>query len=89
MILINAYFINVYKICFIFEKLNKLQAIQSTSDGTNCKQEILLNGESIWSRSLRCPGILTETQYIYFSGSYGGHVPDAEIRNLQFFTYPV
>ena len=70
-------------------KFIKLQAIQSTSDGRNCKQTILLNGKSIWSRSLSCPGILTETQYIYFTGSYDGYVPDAEIRNIQFFTYPL
>ena len=65
----------------------KLQAIQSTSDGRNCKQEILINESSIWSRSLTCPQILTETQMIYFSGNRG--VQDVEVRNFQFFTHPV
>ena len=71
-------------------ELKKLQAIQSSSDGQNCKQEVFINGISIWSHSLSCPRILTETQYIYFtSGLSINRVPDAEIRNFQFFTHPV
>lgn len=65
----------------------KLQGIQSTSDGINCKHEILLNGTSIWSRTLSCPPILTETQEIYVSGDYS--CPDVEVRNFQFFTRPL
>ena len=70
-------------------KLKKIQGIQSTTDGKNCKQEIRLNGTSIWSRSLSCPRILTETQMIYMSGSTAYSPPDIEVRNFQFFTHPL
>ena len=71
----------------ILTKTPKIQGIQSTNDGINCKQEILLNGTSIWSRTLSCPEILTETQQIYLSGTYS--YPDVEVRNFQFFTHPL
>ena len=70
-------------------KLMKLQIIQSTSDGSSCKQQMLINGILIWSRSLSCAPILTETQNIYFHGDRDDYRPDVEIRNFQFFTHPV
>ena len=73
---------------FVYKASGKLQFIQSTSDGRNCKHEVLLNGTSIWSRSLSCPAILTETQLIYLNGN-DSRVPDVEVRNFQFFTHPV
>ena len=65
-----------------------MQAIQSTPDGINCKQEILINGLSIWSRSLRCPQTLTSKQLIYLSGDYSFDA-SLQVRNFQFLTHPV
>ena len=81
-----SFIYNFYYNFNFFTKSWQLQAIQSTSDGRNCKQEVLINGSSIWSRSLTCPRILTETQLIYFSGL---DPRDVEVRNFQFFTHPV
>ena len=69
--------------------LIKLRIIQSTSDGRNCKHQMVINEQTIWSRSLSCPPILTETQNIYFFGSRDDAPPDVEIRNFQFFTHPL
>ena len=68
-------------------KPSKVQAIQSTSDGRTCKQEVLINELLLWSRSLNCPPILTAKQSIYMSGDYKH--PNAEARNFQFFTHPI
>ena len=93
----NSIYLDWHKESFIFfawnnsfrlKKLIKLQIIQSTSDGRNCNQQMLINGISIWSRNLSCAPILTETQNIYFTGLQG-NAPDVEVRNFQFFTHPV
>ena len=77
-------------LCFFFQFQNpqKFQFMQSTEDGINCKQEVLLNGTPIWTQNSSCPKILTEPQQIYLAAD-DGRVPDAEVRNFKFFTHPV
>merc|ERR1711990_486054 len=72
----------------VFLNWHKLQAIQSSNDGVNCKQEIRINGKSIWSQSLKCPRTMKNTQQIYLSGS-DSRVPDAEVKNFRFFSQPL
>ena len=66
----------------------KLQVIQSSNDGVNCKQEIRINGKSIWSQSLKCPLTMKDTQQIYLTAN-DERVPDAEVKNFRFFTQPL
>ena len=68
----------------------KVQMIQSTSDGVKCKQEVKINGESIFNRTVDCPRSKPGTQGIYACGdTYGKQISDAEIRNFKFVTHPI
>jgi len=71
----------------VFLNWHKLQAIQSSNDGVNCKQEIRINGKSIWSQSLKCPRTMKNTQQIYLSGNGNGYsrlISDAEVKISDF-----
>lgn len=72
-------------ILLIWQFSYKIQMIQSTSDNLICKQEVLVNQISIWSATLSCPARKTETQNIYLHGD-DNRTPDAEIRNVKFYT---
>ena len=69
----------------------KFQIIQSTADGSTCKQEIKIRDLTVWEESINCPNMNTHTKAIYMSGgSRGGwNSPDAEVRNFQFKTFPI
>ena len=61
--------------------------IQSTDDGIKCKQELIINGESIWNRVVDCPPIKNGALGIYLCGDL--EPVDAQVRNFKFFTHPV
>ena len=79
---------NRFRICYRFPL--KLQLIQSTSDGLNCKQEVKIAEKTVWEETVNCPKMLTGTKGIWLFGDVSWTpFPDAQIRNFQFLTHPL
>ena len=59
-------------------------------DGNDCKQEVRINHRSVWEETVQCPKMNTLTKAIYVSDEHSRWTtPDAEIKELQFFTHPI
>ena len=70
-----------------FNQWYKVQLIQSTHDGRSCRQELKINNQYVWQKTVPCPSLKTGIQDIYTCGN--SYVPlNAQIKNFKFFTHP-
>merc|ERR1712126_627223 len=70
-----------------FNQWYKVQLIQSTHDGRSCRQELKINDQYVWQKTVPCPSLKTGIQEIYPCGR--SYVPsNAQIKNFKFFTHP-
>ena len=70
-----------------FNQWYKVQLIQSTHDGRSCRQELKINDQYVWQKTVPCPSLKIGIQEIYTCGN--SYVPlNAQIKNFKFFTHP-